>query len=1006
MGQPPYDRVMMLVHACSDMEVEEREKFLAAQCSDDAELRREVEALLAEDSPATGFHLVAGNLGKALPSHYRLIKLLGSGGMAEVYLAHDTRLGRRVAIKFLNETLKKDPDRMRRFDLEARSASALNHPNILTIFDIGESDGVQYIVSEHVDGETLGTRLARGPLPVRACVDIAIQIASALAAAHKAGIVHRDLKPDNIMIRDDGTVKVVDFGLAKASGNAISIGDSETLEAVTTSPGMILGTPGYMSPEQTRGVPLDGRSDIFSLGIIIFEMLTGHSPFGSGSVVDMIAAIIMKEPRRVEDLVPDAPAELVRIIDKTLQKDRDKRYLSMNELLSDLEGVRHDLIIVTGNGKRPDTLGHTSPTVTQRIRPRRALNYVLLAGGAIAVLGAAWLIAKSGKEGAVAVAPMRNVPITSWSSVSAEAIAAASFSPDARMVAFVSKKSGPTEVWVKSVSGGDPIQVTKNGFENQYPVWSPDREQIAFFSMRGESRGIWRVSFTGGSEAQIVEGATARLIRWSDDGKIYYQQGSDLFAVNTSSGEREQLTDLAAGGVRPRTITISPDRSAFAFSIKENATWKIKTKRLDAKDFTDVASSTDQIDNIVFHPNGRSIYYTSSAAGSVQVFRVGPGQEAPVQVSSGSNDFYLQDVSSDGSKLLYSSVTETSDLWLVNTQDGRESVIANDVEEEYWPDLSPNGKLATYQSAPQPDRPFGSSVFVRSIAEASPPVLVSPDGFSPTWSNDGQWVAYFRRTATGMSIWKVRANGAESITLADGAVGAVSYRATPYLKIGANHISWAPDNSEVAYSAQTDGISNIWIVSADGTQRRQLSANTDPRDFYCCTAWSSDGRNLAYLSEMNSAPKAYRLWFAASTGEGTRVVFTSNERFLFLGLNSAGEGIIAQNADQSDLSATPAATQLYLIPSTGGTPRKFATLTNAYFHNIHLSGNGQTIAFVSRANDTNELWTMPATGGAPRRIVLEKDPKVMFSSLAVSADGRSIAFGKQTRTNLLSMLTN
>ncbi len=1018
MDQPPYDRIMVLVHACSDMGPEERETFLSIECADDPELRREVESIIEEDSPTTGSQAVSSDLEKDLPSHYRLIKLIGSGGMAEVFLAEDTRLGRRVAIKFLNETFKKDPDRMRRFDLEARSASALNHPNILTIYDIGESDGVQYIVSEYVDGETLGTRLARGRLSFRVCIEIAIQIASALDAAHKAGVVHRDLKPDNIMLRRDGTVKVVDFGLAKASGNAISGSGAKTLDAVTTSPGMILGTPGYMSPEQTRGLSLDGRSDIFSLGIIIFEMVTGHSPFGADSSVDIIAAIISKEPKRVEDLITDPPAALVRIINKTLRKNREERYSSMNDLLSDLEDVRAELTSSTQHVRETGTSHQTGLTKTQWLRQRLGLSFVLIIAATIVVLGGWWLVAIRESGGAVATAPMRSVPITSWSSVSAEAIVTARFSPDARMVAFVSNKSGSTEVWVKPTVGGDPLQVTKNGFDNQYPIWSPDGQQIAFFSRRAENRGIWRVSYTGGPETQILDGtggpetpildgAPARLIRWSDDGKIYYQHRSDLYAADTASGERIQLTDLASAGLRPRTIAISPDLSAFAFAVKESDLWKVKTKRFDAASFIDVASSSNPVDNIVFHPNGRSIFYSSGGGDSLQIFQASPGQEIPVQVSSGSNDFNLQDVSADGSKVLYSSVTESSDLWIVHAPDGKVSVIANDVAGEYWPDVSPDGKSVAYQSATQPDRPYRSSIFVKSQTASAAPVLVTSDGFSPAWSNDGQWIAFFRRSGSGMSIWKVRPTGAEAVSLADGAITAPSYLGTPYLKIGAKHISWSPDSTTVAYSAQADGISNIWLVSADGTEKRQLSANTDPREFYCCTAWTSDGAHVAYVSETNSVPRSYRLWYAAAAGDDAKVIFSSNDRFRFLGFaNGDREAIIAQNADPKDVSATPAAINLYSVTPIAGTPRKIATLTDAYFHNIHLSRNGEILAFVSRSNDMNELWTVPAMGGAHRKITFENDPKVMFSSLAWSPDGQSIVFGKQTRTNLLSMLTN
>jgi len=492
MDRPQDNRITELVNACAHLSAEERDQFLSVECDGYPELRREVESLADEGVTRTHF-ADAADLERDLPDHYRLIMLIGAGGMSEVFLAEDTRLGRRVAIKFLNETFKRDPERMKRFNLEARSTSALNHPNILTIYDIGDAGGVQYIVSEYVDGETLGARSARGPFAVRDLVKITIQIASALSAAHKAGVVHRDLKPENIMFRSDGSVKVVDFGLAKASGNVISGGGTD-IESLRTSPGMIVGTPGFMSPEQTRGLPLDGRSDIFSLGILIFKMLTGHSPFGGDNVIDLITAIISKEPRPVTDYITDPPEHLVRIIDKTLQKNADDRYSSMDELLGDLEDFRAEMVWSLDHIRRSGSLAPTRITKEfSQQQPRTNRNYMMVIAAIavflLVVIGGGWLLFSRGGGGAMA--PMRTVPITSWSSVSSEGIASSSFSPDSRMIAFASKKSGSTEIWVKPVVGGDPIQITKSGFENQYPVWSPDGQEIAFLSIRAGNRGIW-----------------------------------------------------------------------------------------------------------------------------------------------------------------------------------------------------------------------------------------------------------------------------------------------------------------------------------------------------------------------------------------------------------------------------------------------------------------------------------------------------------------------------------
>ena len=518
------------------------------------------------------------------------------------------------------------------------------------------------------------------------------------------------------------------------------------LEAVTTSPGMIkLGYEPIYVPEQTRGIPLDGRSDIFSLGIIIFEMLTGHSPFGGGSVVDIIAAIISKEPKKVEDYLPDPPTHLVGIVDKTLRKRRDDRYSSMGDLLADLEDVRSELVWSSDvRSSRTSEPTRITGEFKQQRRRIHWMSFTVIVVAAIVLLGGWWLFVLREGSGSLALRPMRSVPITSWSSVSTEDIASSSFSPDSRMIAFASKKSGSTEIWVKPVVGGDPIQVTKSGFENQYPIWSPDGQEIAFRSIRAGNRGIWRASFIGGSETQIVNGVSpsARPLRWSGDRKIYFQDGDkpEVFTADIVSGERNQLTDLGAAGIRPRTIAISNDGSAFAISVRENDAWKVKIKQFDAAYFTEIASQKDPIDSIVFQPNGDSVFYTASLDGTMQIFEARAGQAVPVRISNGTSDFFLQDVSADGSRVLYSAVAETSDLWIVNVMDAKESVIANDVPEEYWADFSPDGKSVAYQSVTRPDKPFRGSIFVKS--QSGTPAVVSQDGFAPVWSNDGQWIAF------------------------------------------------------------------------------------------------------------------------------------------------------------------------------------------------------------------------------------------------------------------------
>jgi eukaryotic-like serine/threonine-protein kinase len=276
---------------------------------------------------------------------YEIISLLGSGGMGEVYLARDKRLERKVALKLLRTDFSNDPSRLSRFEQEAKAASALNHPNIITIHEISEFDSKSFITTEFIDGRTLRQIILLGKLPVFSALDIAIQVASALAAAHEAGIVHRDIKPENIMMRHDGIVKVLDFGLAKLSEPLISYTDTESagFSRLDTEPGTVLGTATYMSPEQTRGLKVDARTDVFSIGVVLYEMVTGSPPFGGKTAADIMTEVLNREQLPLSHSVPTVPLELQRIVGKALRKDREERYQTIKDLLLDLKSLRREL---------------------------------------------------------------------------------------------------------------------------------------------------------------------------------------------------------------------------------------------------------------------------------------------------------------------------------------------------------------------------------------------------------------------------------------------------------------------------------------------------------------------------------------------------------------------------------------------------------------------------------------------------------------------------------------
>ena len=354
-----WQRLEALFYQALELKPEERAAFLEKSCAGDADLRKEIQELLnsseqpmemLQESVAAAAHdMVAQRRRVIAPgtqlAQYKIISMLGSGGMGEVYLAEDSRLGRKVALKLLAPELILDERGLKRFEQEARAASALNHPNILTIYEFGEADGLHFIASEYVDGATIRAKMAAGAIDLNRAVEISIQIASALSAAHDGGIIHRDIKPDNVIVRNDGLVKVLDFGIAKLAARRVGQTARRTGSTVTSSiseVGLVIGTAKYMSPEQARGVDIDARSDIFSLGSVMYEMVTGHCAFSGATTSDVIAEILKVEPPPPVDFAPETPIEIERIIEKAQRKDRLVRYQSVRDLLIDLQDYKKD----------------------------------------------------------------------------------------------------------------------------------------------------------------------------------------------------------------------------------------------------------------------------------------------------------------------------------------------------------------------------------------------------------------------------------------------------------------------------------------------------------------------------------------------------------------------------------------------------------------------------------------------------------------------------------------
>src|SRR5829696_1659690 len=481
-----WQRVKEIFEGAMERHGAERETFLIHECGDQTDVRKEVESLLRSYEVAGSFmelpavaqaaesfadaeqKLIAGQRVK----HYQIVNLIGEGGMGEVYLAIDTVLGRRVALKLLPTFVSKDPDRLRRFTQEARTASRLSHPNVCMVHEIGETDdGRPFIAMEYVEGITLRQRMKSHSMKLGDVLDIAIQIAGALTAAHEAGIIHRDIKPGNVVIRPEGYVKILDFGLAKLTErhkDAIHATMSTLL--FDSSPGTVMGTAAYMSPEQARGIPVDERTDIWGLGVVLYEMASGYPPFTGETATDVVVAIVERDQPPIARHVEGTPPELERIVKKALRKDRNERYQIVKEMAIDLRSLRRELEVnsLLDRSLAPGTsttdgseyakasssrekIGETNEAKAARTtiyKDRSSRNWIALAAGAIVLAVAAFAFYKMRTPPEPRTRPpFERVDVTKLTT-NGNALMAA-MSPDGKYVAYVTSENGKESLWLR-----------------------------------------------------------------------------------------------------------------------------------------------------------------------------------------------------------------------------------------------------------------------------------------------------------------------------------------------------------------------------------------------------------------------------------------------------------------------------------------------------------------------------------------------------------------------------
>jgi eukaryotic-like serine/threonine-protein kinase len=783
---------------------------------------------------------------------YEIVHPLGSGGMGEVWLATELRLGRKVALKLLPADLTRDPARVHRFEQEARAASALSHPNVCHIYALGETNESQhYIAMEYVEGETLRQRLSGTRVSIREALDIAIQVAAALSAAHGAGIVHRDIKPENVMLRPDGIVKVLDFGLAKLAPMAPRIVGGETTQTVLrTEAGMVVGTAAYMSPEQARGHEVDTRTDIWSLGVLLYEMVAGRSPFAATSGTDVLAAILDREPAALARFEPDAPQELQRIVTKALRKERAQRYQTVQDLLLDLQALRDDLRAHAHVGSAPITTITTEPAASGSSRtvapvPPRSRR-VWLAAAVIAgagAMGVGWWVKGRTPEGVVPVGPMRTVPLTTLPGLERSP----SFSPDGNQIAFSwDGDNGNEDIYVKLIGAGSPLRLTTSSAPDVHPAWSPDGLSIAFVRISDDDGGIFIISALGGPERRIgplkweVEwDPYGAGLSWSPDGR--YLAFSDrsapeapvsLFVMSLDQSVRRKLTSPPALSIGDLAPEISRDGHSVAFiHVTSSGVSDIYRVPVAGGEPTRLTTGESWLGGVAWTPDDTALVFASGGGLGGSLWSVPAAGGKPERLPIGGDNASEPTTSRRENRLAFVQQTSAGDIWQLDVPRRGQQIspptrLIASTRHEAGPHFSPDGKRIAFHS----DRSGSMEIWVCDAAGHNLLQWTSIGGRltgTPRWAPDSRHVAFDSRAGDNSDIYVMLEGGPPRRITSEGSDDVVP--------------SWSTDGQSIYFASNRTGRWEVWKTGKEGGSAGQVTRHGGFAAFE-----SSDGRTVYY----------------------------------------------------------------------------------------------------------------------------------------------------------------
>jgi len=745
---------------------------------------------------------------------YEILAPLGVGGMGEVYRARDTRLERPVALKILPRDFAPDSDRRARFEREARAAGQIHHPNILAILDIGAYDGLPFIVTELLEGETLRERLQPGPLPQRKAVEIASQIAKGLGAAHERGIVHRDIKPENIFIGGDGHVKILDFGLASVSAQESPHPDATI--TLKTASGMILGTAAYMSPEQARGQTVDSRSDLFSLGCVLYEMLSGQRPFSGSTYADLISAILRQDAAPIPSERKILPA-LERIVRRCLEKSPGERFQSARDLAFQLDSFATSIesssdLLLPGIAVEP----------TNALRLSRVFPWVAIPAMVVSTATLAWWF--RGWQLQTAHPPRVEFErLTDFSGMEE----APAISPDGKSVAFVSDSTGSRQIWIRLFAGGVPFQLTHDAGDHLSPRWSPDSASLYYYTPPAEGSHeavVWEISALGGTPRRLIESVSE--VDPSHDGKslaFFRLRANQIELVRTDrDASHPRVLAQFPSKTACQQPRWSPDDSSVAFMLATDR-WADDLYYVSASGGTPRRSTFDAslLSGFSWLPGGSGFVFSSSRGSTflylptMHLWQIARDSGEPHQLTFGDESDTSPDIDSRG-RLVSSRIHLNFDIWKfpVDFRPAenvlRAGRVSHQTAQVQTPSLSPDGRQLVYLS----DTGGHGNLWVLDLAsgtnrqitfEKDPNVIMGV----PVWSPDGGKIAYARQIfgqgTTSVAYWTVRPDGGDNHEFL----------------AKASWLTWSPDRRWVYYVALADSASGltgrILKVSASGS---------------------------------------------------------------------------------------------------------------------------------------------------------------------------------------------